>query len=153
MAILEDHKLRPSHFKPEERCLLSVKTFCGYCRSTIAADRGTSRNGNTYTYYACHQHKKYRKPCEKVNIRKNFLEEKIVGMVQEYVLTDELITDIADRVCLKFNEFTKENELLDEFREKHAENERAINNILMAMEQGVVTVSTKGRLLQLEKRK
>jgi hypothetical protein len=81
------------------------------------------------------------------------LEEKIVGVIQEHILTDELIAEIADRVCGKFNEFVTQNELLDEFRKKNAENERAINNILAAMEQGIVTASTKDRLLKLEKRK
>ncbi|GHV00816.1 recombinase RecD [Clostridia bacterium] len=152
-AILDAHKLRPTFFKSDTPFLLSGKTFCGYCRSTIAADRGTGRSGATYTYYACHQHKKYRKPCEKVNIRKDFLEEKIVGVIQEHILTDELIAEIADRVSSKFNEFVTQNELLDKFRKKNAENERAIDNILAAMEQGVVTASTKDRLLKLEKRK
>jgi len=54
---------------------------------------------------------------------------------------------------LKFNSFIGQNDLLDEFRRKHAENERAINNILAAMEQGIITGSTQNRLLQLEKRK
>ena len=68
-------------------------------------------------------------------------------------MTDEFIKHIADRVCLKFNAFIGQNELLDEFRRKYAENERAINNILAAMEQGIITGSTKDRLFQLEKRK
>ena len=54
---------------------------------------------------------------------------------------------------MKFNAFIGQNELLDEFRRKYAENERTINNILAAMEQGIITGSTKDRLFQLEKRK
>ena len=152
-SILKTHKLRPTFFKSETPFLLSGKTFCGYCRSTIAADRGTSSNGNSYTYYACHQHKKYRKPCEKRNIRKDFLEEKIIEVVQKYILTDEFIEDIANRVCLKFNSFIGQNEMLDEYKKQSAENDRAINNIVAAIEQGIVTGSTKNRLIQLEKRK
>ena len=74
-------------------------------------------------------------------------------MIQDYILTDELIAEIAERVTLKFNSFIGQNELLDEFKKKRAENERAVNNILTAMEQGIITGSTKDRLLQLEKRK
>ena len=43
--------------------------------------------------------------------------------------------------------------MIDDFKKLYAENERDINNMLAAIEQGVVTSSTQSRLLNLEKRK
>ena len=153
IAILDTHRKRATFFKSATPFLLSGKTFCGYCRSTISADSGTSRNGTVYNYYTCFQHKKYNKPCPKTNIRRDFLEEKVVKVIHDYVLTDDFISQIADRVSQKFNEHITKNELLDDFKKLYAENERAINNMLSALEQGVVTNSTQSRLLSLEKRK
>lgn len=84
---------------------------------------------------------------------KDFLEKKIVKAIQESILTDKLISDIAQQVTAKFNAYIGQNELLEEFRRKQNENDRSINNLLSAMEQGIITNSTKTRLEQLEKRK
>ena len=36
---------------------LSGKLFCGYCKSLMTGDVGTSHNGERHRYYTCHQRK------------------------------------------------------------------------------------------------
>lgn len=76
---------------------LSGKVFCGECGAAMIGDEGTSYNGSKYFYYSC-SIKKRKKGCKKKSEKKDFLEWYICEQTVKYVLTDERISEIAEKV-------------------------------------------------------
>ena len=73
---------------------LSNVLYCGICGDPMQGMSGTSKNGTTYRYYSCNNHRKHK--CSMKNQRKDFL-EKIVA----YVL-NEIMDEPAYRVYLAY---------------------------------------------------
>lgn len=61
--------------------------------------------------------------------------------------------EIAENIVLAYNRKTKTNPELISLKKQLADTERSIANIMRAIEQGVVTSTTKSRLLELEQQK
>ncbi|MFT3952742.1 MAG: recombinase family protein [Oscillospiraceae bacterium] len=132
--------------------LLTSKLFCGNCQGAMAGDSGTGKSGRKWYYYTC-LHRKRNHTCDKRSVKKDDLENLVVKTTAEYILRDDMIDYIADLVMT-----TQENELNDtsmlEYYEKQLrETETAIKNIMRAIEQGIITSTTRDRLVELEESK
>ena len=77
---------------------LSGKLFCGPCGSAMIGDEGTSKTGKTFFYYTCGAKKKKRSPCKKKSEKKDFIEWYVAEQTVKYILTDERISEIAEKV-------------------------------------------------------
>ena len=76
---------------------LSGKMFCGACGAAMLGDEGTSKGGKTYYYYTCGSRKKKRS-CTKKSEKKDFIEWYVCEQTVKFVLTDERIKEIAEKV-------------------------------------------------------
>ncbi len=152
-AIMDEHKHKQRVTKNEKPYILSGKLYCGYCNSLMTAESGTSKTGKIYHYYKCFGKKRNNDSCGKKNYRQQELEDLVFSTTIDYILKPKVIDQIAEIVVKKFNsEIGKSNELkLLENDLKTAE--KALKGILSAIEQGVVTKTTKDRLLTLEAQK
>ncbi len=152
-AIMDEHKHKQRVTKNEKPYILSGKLYCGYCNSLMTAESGTSKTGKIYHYYKCFGKKRNNNSCGKKNYKQQELEDLVFSTTIDYILKPKVIDQIAEIVVKKFNsEIGKSNEL------KLLENdlksvEKALKGILSAIEQGVVTKTTKERLLALEAKK
>lgn len=130
--------------------LLTGKLFCGRCGSPMTGESGTGKSGRKFYYYSCVGRKRF-KTCEKKPVKKDWIEETVVRQTRERCLTDEMIRVIVDS-ALELQEREKDDSVLRGFEAELAEVKRGIGNILKAIEQGIITPSTKGRLEELEAR-
>ena len=146
---LEKNKKAPARFKAaEEQYILTTKLFCGHCGAFMVGESGTGRNG-IHQYYKCVSVKKH-KGCKKKSVRKNWIEDIIVNETVDMLHDDAIFNYIIDIVM---DLQRKENTNLPALKQQLAETERAIDNMLNAIQQGILTSSTKKRLDDLEDNK
>lgn len=130
--------------------ILSGKVYDGACGGVLVGDSGTSKTGSTYYYYTC-QNKKQKKGCKTKSIPKDLLEDIVIEETRGYILTDEMINFIGD--CLtKFQEEQLDRTMLNVIENDLKNVKSGIKNLLKAIEQGVITDTTKQRLVDLEVR-
>lgn len=145
-----DNKPRP---RGRQHCyteyLLAGKLFCGYCQTPMVGVSGKTRdNGPQYFYYQCNK-RRLEKACTKENVRKEYIETTVAILTQKYILQDEVIEWIADSAMEVLFDAGKEAEIAA-MEDELADTRKAIKNIMTAIEQGIITASTKDRLMELE---
>lgn len=131
--------------------LLTGKLFCGKCGSPMVGDSGRSKTGKVHHYYACVK-KKREHACDKKNVIKAWIEEIVVRETVQRVLVDSVVERIADSV-IALQEKERESGEMQVMKQQLAETERLIKNVMSAIEHGIITATTKDRLLELEDRK
>ncbi len=139
----------PARKKAEDEYLLTTKLFCGKCGSFMVGESGTSRTGETHRYYKCVSAKK-KTGCNKKSVKKDWIEDIVIRQIRNIIFDDKLIEHLTDMVLAVQS---KENTTIPILREKLAEAEKGIENVLNAIQAGIFTPSTKGRLDALEKTK
>jgi hypothetical protein len=122
---------------------------CGYCGSSITAESGTSKTGEKKRYYKCIG-RKHNNGCTKSMQRKEFLEEFVLNAILTY-LTDKTEMDGMVKVLLKYQDaFAKENVALNMLEREKRQCETALENIMRAIEQGIINNMTNKRMKELE---
>ena len=138
--------------KPNIYYLLRNKMICGYCGKPVNSDSGTSKSGEIKRYYKC-SGKRLDKNCPCNPIRKDLIEQIVIDATYEALSAKENIMLLADKVIEAHKKRIADESLLHILTSEYSETEKSINNILSAMEQGVITNSTKERLEHLEGKK
>lgn len=146
---MEKNKKAPAKQKAPVEYLLTTKFFCGKCGAFMVGESGTSKTGRIYNYYKC-AHAKRGRTCDKKTIQKDFIERFVVSETKRLIFQDDMIDRIADAV-LEFQK--KENTPLPLLQKQLKEAEKGIENLLDAIQQGIINASTKQRLDDLEARK
>ena len=101
-------------------------------------------------YYKCFNRKKNKEQCNKSNITKEKLENLVFEKTIDYVLKPQVIEKIALAVVEKFNTSITKSDSLTLLEKEQQQVQKSINGFLNAIAEGVVTKSTKERLLALE---
>lgn len=128
--------------------LLTGKLFCGYCGSYMIGVSGTGENGTVHNYYQC-QKRHAEGRCEKKNVRRDFIEKLIARLTQDYILQDDTIEWIADST-MSFQAMARRESGVAQLERDLADNRKVAKNIMAAIEQGIITETTKARLLEVE---
>ena len=128
--------------------LLTGKLFCGKCGSPMTGYSGTSRDGVLHFYYVC-QRRRVEKACDKKNVRRDDIELQVAQAIMDHAIQDDVIEWIADQT-IAYNERKESESRIGMLQEQLATTKKGIKNILSAIEQGVITSSTKERLQELE---
>ena len=144
---LGKNKKAPARHKAEDDYLLTTKLFCGYCGAYLCGESGTSHTGNVHHYYKCVSVKKKRTECHKKSVRKEWIEDLVVNETMKVVMDDKVIEAI---VSMLMDLQDRENVNLPLYEQQLRETNTAIQNMLNAIQQGILTKSTKGRLEELE---
>lgn len=138
------------------RFLLTGKLYCGICGNAITGESGTSRNGNSYYYYKCSAKKYHKKntstPCTQKNVRKEYLEEVVVQSTVQEVLQPDLINYLAKKVV----EIQQSDEIslyLKSLKDRMKDIDKTIANLMKAIEAGIITETTRNRMIELENKK
>lgn len=131
--------------KAPEKYILTTKLFCGTCKSMFVGDSANKANGAIYRYYKCAGTKRHE--CDRKAIRKEWIEDVIIQKIISWLQDDKMIERMADDVMALLNEG---NEMIPALEAQLKDTRSSIDNIMKAIEKGVVTRSTKARLEELE---
>lgn len=146
---MASNKKAPAKHKAEDEYLLTTKLRCGKCDCFMVGESGTSKTSTVYRYYKCVGVKKH-SGCDKKTVKKDWIEDLVVKQIEKVLFDDVLLEKIADTIMEIQG---KENTVLPILRKQYTDIQRGIDNLLNAIQQGIVTPSTKQRLEDLEKQK
>ena len=146
---ISKNKKAPARRKAEDDYLLTTKLFCGHCGALMFGESGTSRTGDVHRYYKCAAAKK-RKSCNKKAVRKQWLEDLVVSETMKLIQNDAVIDSLVAAVMELQN---RESTSLPLYEKQLRETETGIQNMLNAIQAGILTSSTKERLEALEGQK
>ena len=144
------NKKAPARHKAEDDYLLTTKLFCGYCGAYLCGESGTSRTGLVHHYYKCVSVKKKRAECHKKPVKKQWIEDLVVDETMKMVMDDKAIEAI---VSMLMDLQDRDNVNVPLYEQQLREADTAISNLLNAIQQGILTRSTKERLEELENRR
>ena len=138
--------------KAKDDYLLTTKLFCGHCGSAMVGESGTSKSGKVHHYYKCIDRKR-KHQCKKAVEKKDWIEEVVVRFTVQKVLTDENIERIAIKAMEIIEKESADTTYLQGLQDQLKEVSKKIKNIMTAIEQGIITSTTKDRLMELEEEK
>ena len=128
--------------------LLRKKLICGYCGYNICGECGTAKSGKIEYYYKCLNRKHKSTNCKKEILRKDFLEKLILDSIIEKLSKDEFIEQITNEI-MKIQNSGQKSTLSLLIKNKN-QIELTLGNIMSAVEKGIVTKTTKSRMIELE---
>lgn len=133
---------------PDYSYLLRRRVYCGECGTRMTSYSGTSKSGRVNKYYKC-WNAIGKKNCQAKFIKKDLLDEIVIKSLQD-TLTGKNLAFLVDKIYQQHN-----SKLLGENPVKILEKEitqtnKSITNIMRAIEQGIITDTTKERLQELE---
>ena len=106
--------------------LLSCKCVCGYCGEFAAGVCGRSHTGTVYHYYGCMH-------CRKLKaIPQKALEDTVIRRTVQDVLTDDMISKIADRI-MEIQQKEKDAARIAELKKEIASLKKKSENIVDAI--------------------
>lgn len=108
----------------------------------MIGESGTSKTGKLHRYYKCAGRKRKRNCSKKVE-KKDWLEQVVVKFTVERVLTDDNIDLIATRAMELVEKELQDTSLLVGLQGSLKETNKKIKNIMSAIEQGIITPTTK----------
>lgn len=143
-VILNKNKTAPARSRAKAEYFLTTKLFCGHCREMMTGYAGTSKTGTVHNYYICNGKKQ--KTCTKKTVRKEYIEDLVIAKCREQ-LTDSNIVKIAREVAAVCAADYDGSEL-KRLRGCLKETEKAIDNLLKALELGQASDTIAARLSQ-----
>ena len=132
--------------------ILMGKCFCGYCGRQLRSAAGTTTDGTILRYYRCPYSKKD-PDCHNQSVRKEVLEEIVVNALTEELTKPNNLKILTDKVFVLYCAKYAGDSDLRRYERELAATDKAIKNILTAIEEGIFTPSTKQRLTELEEKK
>ena len=142
---MKQNKHATGKAKAPEKYLLTTKLFCGTCQSMFVGDSANKPNGVIYRYYKCASAKRHE--CDRKAIRKEWIEDKVIEQISGWLNDDKTVSKMADDVMALLD---ADNEMVLALEAQLKGVRDSIDNIMKAIEKGVVTRSTKARLEELE---
>lgn len=143
---LQKNKKAAARHKAEDDYLLTTKLFCGKCGVYMTGESGTGRNGTVHWYYKGNN-AKYKHSCDKKTVKKEWIEDLVVRYTKDMLMQDDVIEYIANIVL---RVASTENTSIILLKQQLNETEKAIVNLMKAIEQGIITTTTKQRMIELE---
>lgn len=131
--------------------LLTGKCYCECCKGALVGKSGTGRHGGFYTYYAC-RNQFQNHTCDMKQIKKDGLEQFVAGALKMVAMDDEAVNMMVD-LSIEAQQNKKNTSEATLLKNELQTTETAINNIMKAIEQGIITPDMKDRMTELSDRK
>ena len=144
-------KVQKNHYgkrSTETVYLLRNKLKCGYCGRSVNAECGTSQNGEKKYYYKCLGKKHHR--CNKSVIRKDILEKLVLDKIVSELNRPQIMNSVVANLMQIQEQQAKEASALNMILKEKRQTETALNNLMAAIEQGIISNTTNKRLHELE---
>ncbi len=146
--MLLNHK-NGGRFYATEPYLLTAKLYCGKCNRMLAGESARGRNGKKYQYYKCPGNK-YHQGCDLKAVKKEFIENIVVTSVHNMLFDDKQIENLIAEIL---KETTRTGSVIPVLESQLHDVEKGIENIINAIEQGVISSTATQRINELEKAK
>ena len=130
--------------------LLRDKVTCGYCGHPVSSEVGTSKSGAAIRYYRCRGDKRHRNGCEMHMIRKEVLEEFVIDVIVKELSRKETMDTLVANLLREQERQSVENAKLTSLLREKAKVDKALDNLVAALEQGIMSATTNKRLHELE---
>lgn len=130
--------------------LLRHKLRCGYCGQSVNAECGTSQNGEKKYYYKCLGRKHGN--CHKKPIRKEILEELVLDKIIAELSRPQIMDSIVQELMRRQEQQAREASALHMILKEKKQVDTALNNLVAAIERGIISNTTNKRLHELETR-
>lgn len=130
--------------------LLRGKVICGYCGKNIIGESGTSMNGEIKRYYKC-SGRKYGSGCNQKTIGKDMFEKVIIELIKKFFKNEENIKRFAYKIEELQKENKKQNAIIKILEDEKNKVHKSLENIIDAIEKGIISKTTQSRLFELEK--
>ena len=130
--------------------LLRQKLRCGYCGRSVNAECGTSQNGEKKYYYKCLGRKHGN--CHKKPIRKEILEELVLDKIIAELSRPQIMDSIIQELMRRQEQQAREASALRMILKEKKQVDTALDNLVAAIERGIVSNTTNKRLHELETR-
>ena len=130
--------------------LLRNKMKCGICGKTMAASTGTSKNGKIIRYYGCTNKKRDTKNCPQTSYRKEQFEKLVTDITIKVLDNPEMIDNLVDKLFEAHQKRIEDVSILNLLEAERDKIKKALDNMLAAVEQGIITATTKQRIEELE---
>lgn len=140
-----------AHKKAKVDYILFGKIFCGKCGAGMTGICGTSKQKVKHHYYICSAKKK--KLCTKRAVRQDWIETLVLKHLLRLVRNEELLEFIAENTYQYFLAQNTDTTYTKSLQKALDETDRAINNLLRAIEAGIFNENTKDRMNELEEQK
>ena len=148
--INQENLIAPSRKKEIFDYILSGKLICGDCKHKMGGESGTSRTGSSYYYYSCLSKKKKRAKCNIKPVRKEYLEDLVIQATLSFLQSNAVIRQIAELICKKHEKLMHDDTTLKHLQQKYNNARKSADNIVKAIEQGIINEFTKDRLAELQ---
>ncbi len=149
-ALLEKNKHSRHSVKSVYNYILSGKLVCGLCNEKMTGVSGTSQNKTSYYYYICNRNRHKPKGCDTKQIAKEYIEDLVIDTICKVMYTEENLIFIVNKVYDYLHKKITDDSNLAILENKKKETARAIQNIVKAIEQGIISDFTQKRLNELE---
>ena len=130
---------------------LRNKMKCGYCSSSIVGESGTSRTGAISHYYKCSNKKKNRLNCTPAcAFKKELVEQTITDITLRAFSNPNTINELIDKIFEAHEKRIADTSIMTILVSNRNRIKKSLENVMAAVEQGIVTATTKQRIEELE---
>jgi len=133
---------------PDESYLLHGKAACGLCGHNLTSYSGTSKSGRLFRYYKC-WNATGKRNCQAKFIKKDVLDNIVIDALKN--ITDgKNLAILVEKLCIAHNANLQKDNPLKTLERELVNVNKSLANIMMAIESGIITETTKERLQELE---
>ena len=126
--------------------ILTGKLFCGHCGGMMVGKSGNSR-GVKYCYYICRG-----KDCHKKPVKQEVLERAVIEHTLS-ILDDQLLDEIAEAAWQYYQAQDETANKREAIERQLADVDKALANVMRAIEMGIINATTKARMDELDQQK
>lgn len=148
--IRNSNKHSPGRKKEVFDFILSGKLVCGDCKRMMVGESGTSHTGERHYYYSCLARRREKQPCTMKSVNKQWLEDAVINTTWAFLSDGDCIHTIAEKLCSMHEAQQRDNAVLKDLENKRLTALKASENLIKAIEEGIITKQTKARLKELE---
>lgn len=102
-------------------------------------------------YYKCYG-KKNKNGCTKNNIRKDILEKAVIETIVNALSTPHIMVGLVNALLLEQQRLNGKSDILNMLLQEKKQTDKSLNNLVSAIEQGIISSTTNKRLRELENR-
>lgn len=142
------HHIAPAA-KRDVHFLLTTKIRCARCGEFMTGESCRSKSGKIHYYYTCFGRRKA-SGCDAPRLRKEETESFVCEVLSGLSKSPAFLEEVADAVMDYIARQNADTGKIDALRSLLKDASKKHKNIMRAIEMGVITESTKSRLLELE---
>ena len=132
--------------------ILKGRAFCGYCGKPLRSATGTSKDTTIWRYYKCPSIKK-ETGCQNKAMKKETLEQFVIDALFKKICEPANMELIVKGILEKHKKKLTDDTDLRYYERELANTNKALSNIIGAIEAGIYTETTKQRLEELEEKR